>query len=301
MEQTRSNTLFIGNGFSRTIFKDMPSWGELFDTLKSEIENYTILYEMFLLGAAKNVSEETLVKNLLVEQIKTAFSMDKIDKDVRCLGEFGRYLFENNVYDIITTNYDKGIETLLCKLCGYTQEPRDVEATEAVYSVRTHDVFVNKALGHSVRLWKIHGDLDRIKSVTLGFDQYCGALARIESYIKGTYESHEKNIECKVPMKEKCLTGNFDALSWVELFFNSNIYIVGFGMAFSEIDIWWLINKRARFKMEIPQIENSITYLYDKRYMDDKKILKALGAFDVDCQEIESGTEYIKNIFKKIK
>jgi len=305
MSQKKSNTLFIGNGFSRAIFKETPSWSDLINA-QGGIDNYTILYEMRLLDEVQNVKDEDKVKDRLVEKIKASFSLEKLNKDVCCLNEFGNFLRENNVRDIITTNYDNGIEILLRELCDYTQETGDETGSETVYSVRTHKEFVNAATRHSVRLWKIHGDLDRIKSVTLGFDQYCGALAKIESYIKGTYESHEGEITCKVPMKEKCMTGKFDELSWVELFFNSNVYIVGFGMAFSEIDIWWLINKRARFKTEIPQIENTITYLYDTRhlnkdrYIENQKIRSALTAFDVDCREIDSSSGYIESIFEQI-
>ena len=302
MDRKRKNTLFIGNGFSRVIFKDMPSWGKLFDKMESEIKNYTILYEMFRLDKPQKRSDESKVKTQLIEQIKTAFSVDKINKEICGLEEFGDYLRKNNVCDIITTNYDKGIEILLCDLCGYKQITEDGVSAEVVYSIRTHKVFISKDSKHRIRLWKIHGDLDRIKSVTLGFDQYCGALSKIESYIKGKYEyevCNEKR-KCKAPMIEKCRTGEFDDISWAELFFKSNVYIVGFGMDFSEIDIWWILNKRARFKAEGSQIKNSIIYLYDKKYKKDQNVLDALNAFDVECREICSGFEYVENIFEQI-
>lgn len=302
MSQKKSNTLFIGNGFSRAIFKDMPSWENLFDKIESNIKNYTILYEMFLLDKSRGPNKESRVKEQLVEQIKEAFSREKINKDICGLKQFGEFLVQNNVDDIITTNYDKGIEILLCELCGYTPKGRSGIASESIYSIRTHEEFFNEEWNHTVRLWKIHGDLDRIKSVTLGFDQYCGALAKIESYIKGRYEYEFRNkkIKCRIPMVEKCRTNGFDKLSWVELFFNSNVYIVGFGMDFSEIDIWWLVNKRARFKAQVPQINNRISYLYDPKYIGDQTIIDALKAFDVECKEIKYGNGYINNIFQQI-
>ena len=33
------------------------------------------------------------------------------------------------------------------------------------------------------------------------------------------------------------------------LFFNSDIHIVGFGFDYSEIDLWWILNKRARMML----------------------------------------------------
>lgn len=34
--------------------------------------------------------------------------------------------------------------------------------------------------------------------------------------------------------------------TWAELFFNSNIYIVGLGLSSDELDIWWLLMRRAQ-------------------------------------------------------
>lgn len=104
-------------------------------------------------------------------------------------------------------------------------------------------------------------------------------------------------------LKEKCETQTFDYLSWVELFFNTNVYIAGFGMSFSEIDIWWLLNKRARFMLKIPQITNEITYLYDTNYdKEDEKmgLFLALRAFRVKCSPIKSDSGYIDNIFENM-
>lgn len=53
-------------------------------------------------------------------------------------------------------------------------------------------------------------------------------------------------------------------------FFRTNVYIVGFGMALSEIDIWWLLNKRALFLANVSGINNSIVYLYNDEYENEK-------------------------------
>ncbi len=71
-------------------------------------------------------------------------------------------------------------------------------------------------------------------------------------------------------------------------------------MDFSEIDIWWLLNKRARLLLEVPEIKNSITYLYDDKYESEKKktaIFAVLRAFQVSYGPIQSGENYINNIF----
>lgn len=125
------------------------------------------------------------------------------------------------------------------------------------------------------------------------------------SYVKGNYESSQSGskILCKIPMKRKCEELKYDYISWIELFFRTNVYIVGFGMVFSEIDIWWLLNKRARFLLEVPEIKNSITYLYNNKYESEEKkpaVFAALRAFQVSYESIQSGKNYINNIFDSI-
>lgn len=186
--------------------------------------------------------------------------------------------------------------------------------SETIYSIRTHKLFVNDDTGHEVKLWKIHGDLKRLRSITLGFDQYCGSLSKLSEYIKGTYKSSKKDakVEYAGPMDMKCKEQKFDKLSWAELFFRTNVYIVGFGMNSSKVDIWWLLNKRARMMIDIPQIRNTITYLYNEEFetpyqtsknktaKEKKAMFAALDAFQVTYSPIKSDSGYISNIFESM-
>lgn len=221
------------------------------------------------------------------------------------LNEFGKYLIKHHINNIITTNYDSGIEFILCDRCGYIeQKPIDM-VPERIYNIRTYKVFKDWETGHQVKLWKIHGDVNRIQSVTLGFDQYCGSIAKLTGYVKGTYKSTQKkgHVECKVPIEEKCRKQEFDQLSWAELFFRTNVYIVGFGMDFSELDIWWLLNKRARLMLEVSEINNTITYLYNAKYENEAEkadIYAALHAFQVSYRSFEADLDYIKRVFENM-
>lgn len=297
------NTLFLGNGFSRTVFKNIPSWQELFGTRKIDISNNTILYEIFRLN--KMAQKEEDLKAQLINNIKLTFSEKNINDGICDLERFGEYLKKYNIYNIITTNYDNGIEFILCDLCGYIEKKSENMVAERIYSVRTYREFEKIESGHTVKLWKIHGDVSRIQSVMLGFDQYCGSLSKLMSYVKGQYKTSqsEKKAECKISMQNKCSNREFDHLSWAELFFCTNVYIVGFGMDFSEIDVWWLLNKRARFMTEVEKLNNKITYLYNEAYDGDPQRSEkfiALQAFQVLCHPITSGSNYINDIFKKI-
>lgn len=292
------NTLFLGNGFSRIVFEGIPSWENLFEGEKSEIENYTILYEVSLLNSR---SEEEEIKRRFRDRINNLVCEKNIKREVNGLENFGKYLKDNKVNNIITTNYDRGIEIILCEMCDYKKREKNNDiVSEEIYSIRTYKEFENREMNHLVKLWKIHGDVDRIKSMTLGFDQYGGALWRLNDYLKGTY-SPRQGVICKTPMIDKCRSQEFDGISWVELLFRTNVYIVGLGMDFSEIDIWWLFNKRIRIKNQISQIQNHIFYLYNKLYDNRKDIFEALNAFQIECIGIESDENYINKIFEQVR
>ena len=66
-------------------------------------------------------------------------------------------------------------------------------------------------------------------------------------------------------------------ISWIDLMFTTDIYIVGFGMDFSEQDIWWILNKRQRFIKEGKiNSENKIFY-FNIDNKDKKEILESFG------------------------
>ena len=187
---------------------------------------------------------------------------------------------------------------------------------ETIYSIRRKKSFISNDATHTVTLWKMHGDIDNIKSVSLGFDQYSGSLARLNEYLKGTYKS-TSGPACTVHITDKLKARKFDSLSWAELFFRSNVYILGFGMAFSEIDLWWVLNKRARFIKEGHKIQNKIYYLknewdatafYDhdsetekKRKLQRAEVFAALKIFNVTFKSINTGPDYLISTFKAIE
>lgn len=310
MVQTpRENTLLLGNGFSRSVFYNVPSWGELFDGVTTSVQNYTILYEKYLLQKRKEGKSEEDVKRDLVTRIKNFFTGTDIRSEICNTGCFGEYLRKYNINNILTTNYDNGIEFVLKESCEYEEAKITDIVPEKIYSIRTYKLFVHKDTGHKIKLWKIHGDLNRIRSITLGYDHYCGTLSKLSEYIKGTYRSSTP-IRYRGAMKNKCEYQIFDGISWVELFFRTDLYIAGFGLDFSEIDIWWILNKRARMMTEIPKIKNKVVYLYNEKFespaphkenVEEKKNQQAkfetLDAFNVVYYPMENDKDYIKSIF----
>lgn len=315
------NTLFIGNGFSMSLFEGIPEWEKLFPGIPQVLAkaNATLLYEIYRKMQNSQIGEEDLFKRNFLEKINKPFEGDTIKSQSDEVESFGTMLIKHHVGNIITTNYDGGIEWILTKKCGYEQvTPADL-VPEDIYSVRTYKLYRNGV--HTVKLWKIHGDGEpneknrRIKSVTLGFDQYCGAIAKEYAYVKGEYDPNLKHGEIQTPAnKPKCLISlrdkcsgkeDFDGISWIELFFTTNVYFVGFGMRLSEIDIWWLLNQHSRLKEKYPEnIKNTITLVDNELHPVEQEVRELLPYFDVrivSIPGIEKNKAYLSNIFRMMK
>ena len=55
--------------------------------------------------------------------------------------------------------------------------------------------------------------------------------------------------------------------------------MIGIGIPLVESDLWWVLNKRSRYKKVCPEISNSI-YYYGTQ-IDDMEVINLLKAFDV--------------------
>ncbi|MCR4678925.1 MAG: SIR2 family protein [Lachnospiraceae bacterium] len=291
------NTLLLGNGFVRALYEGAVNWRALLKGKSAiELDNLTLLYEA---GRLANGSEDDDFKRSMEDELRKQITEDKIKKSAEGVNDFGEYLRNCNINNIITTNMDEGIETILCTKNGYALIGSD--SAEKVYSIR-RKIILEKD-GHNITIWKIHGDIKNVKSISFGFDQYVGRLSRIEQYVKGKYSSDKAN--CSVPMIDKIKNNKFDGISWIELFFNSNIFIAGFGLDYSEIDLWWILIKRCRIFEKLKGSKNRIVYLYsdfdcispDK--LEEKR--NVLLTFEVENEYMMSGSKYIESLFSHIK
>lgn len=84
-------------------------------------------------------------------------------------------------------------------------------------------------------VYYIHGDMHHPKSIMLGLDHYCGSIGKINDYLKDHYD-YSGTILLDLP--KRLSQGINDIMSWIDLFFMSNIYIVGIGLDYSETDLW---------------------------------------------------------------
>ena len=76
-------------------------------------------------------------------------------------------------------------------------------------------------------------------------------------------------------------------LSWIDLFFTHDIHIIGFSLQYEEVDLWWILNKRQRYKRKFAHenlINNKIFYY---GYVDCNKE-KLLNKFGVQVYSLNS-------------
>lgn len=290
-------SILFGNGLNR-LTKGNPSWEDLLDdiakeNLEKDIPN-TLRYEAIIV---KQPYKEPPVQFVTADGLafiaadgKRFFASgevveDKLKKDIADrVGEFE----PNRVYDMIstlpvehfmTTNYDN---TLL-KTLG-DRVSLKMFRQERTYSIRRHYLLTSE-LGEQT-YWPIHGSMDSHTSIMLGFDHYCGALSRIERYVKGNYDLPGIG---RVPsMTSKLKDGNEDyRFSWIDLFFVSDVHIIGLELAYEEMDLWWILNKRRRMKQKGEvKIDNRIVFYPVSDLSRDKRQL--LTGFDVDICDLDN-------------
>ncbi len=210
---------------------------------------YTMIYEEI---ASRSKAEEKDIKQFIVDKLTKASP-----------NKFYDYLRDLNLDNYITTNYDLNLEKSF-EVLGYVSENTN---WEELYRIRTY-VDVRRE-NEQKKIWHIHGDVYEPKSISLGLNHYCGTLGKMDRYFKGNYSYREKegldrtitinsNIQDKISGKK-----SYDGVSWIELFFNTDIHIIGLSLDYSETDLWWLFNRRSRpLNCNQKDLRNKIIY-YD--------------------------------------
>ena len=254
--ETNKNVIFFGNGLNRV------SEGLDWEELLRKISHGQILkdiplpfqYEdICLSNNAGNYNKDSscsIGENELKERIVNQLSKIQSNDVYEALAKMP-------VSDYITTNYDKTFENTLTAM-DYAPDKSD--SNESRYSIHRYNTFKK---GNDIkRIWYIHGNIDIYNSIIMGYDQYCGGLSKMNDWVKGSYKIANEHI--KAIHNRFFKTAHDDAIkSWIDLFFTSNIHIIGYSMSFDEIDLWWLLDKRKRLIWEKRMPKHGSITFYD--------------------------------------
>ena len=114
----------------------------------------------------------------------------------------------------------------------------DVRRSESRYMLHTYyDVSYQ---GVKNRVFHIHGEARKTESIILEHYQYGNVLRAYQDLLE-----EEKDRPYLFIENHGMIHG-----SWVDAFLLGDVYTIGFGFGFSELDMWWLLNRKGREKSQ---------------------------------------------------
>ena len=184
-----------------------------------------------------------------------------------------RELLSMGFDEILTTNYSYELEEAALGI----EEAEDKDLVKLMKS--TTGFIDRKYLLHSFhevktgsttnRIWHIHGEARKPSSMILDHYQYGALLNRFVNFCRWR-ESERGADEPRLVEKE----------SWLDVFLDADVYILGQGFDFAEMDLWWLLNRKNMEK------KHRSVYFYepktDREYDAKIELMKLYGARPVN-------------------
>lgn len=193
---------------------------------------------------------------------------------------------------VITTNYSYEFEyamdsKFLKKSNKYAAHTDGCARKEVCYPL--YSFYRMPYNGQLKDIWHIHGEAKNKSSIVLGQYYYINSISKWRAYLKDAYTKYYKKEEDKIRPK-----------SWLEYFIFGDVYIVGFGMDLSEIDLWWLLNRKKR--EELPH--GKTVFIKDANEELDMMKRSMLEVMDVEirefsCEDKDGKTDY-QGLYRKI-
>lgn len=231
--------LLLGNGLNRCYGGD--DWEKVIEAMW---ENRRIAKEQtkdvpFPLRAV--IGANDMLDQKLKSRPEFLYGLDNLDEIRKPLEKLLSVQFDH----ILTTNYSYEIERVLNlqvtqsgKNCKKLMRHTEVRSrAETRYLLHTYNQITSENRVH--KIWHIHGEARKPDSVVLGHNYYGQLLGR---YIRELEE--RGNLQQKLQKKGE----EPQIKSWLDAFIMGDVYVLGFGYDFSEMDMWWLLNRKKREK-----------------------------------------------------
>lgn len=255
---TIQNTALIGNGVLRNHDPEYGcySWESVIQSLSTEFG----IPVNDLSSKPLPLVFEKIRLQLIRDQINPNVLLKHIVKLMDC--DFYTHnqladIFGGITKNILTTNYNDPLVSL--HAFNFPVSAKYHMEIDEKY----HSLFRAQTDGKKT-LWKIHGDTVRPNSILLGYTQYAKYMGQIKDYLyKGIkYKNIDQPLQS--PLMGKKPNFNFDKpdnlYSWVDLFLRDQIHIVGLGLDFCEIILWWLISEKMSLQARFPSKIGGINY-----------------------------------------
>jgi hypothetical protein len=270
-------TLLIGNGFNQ-ISDGGASWDELLNqlagkatTLKEKnirkAKPFTLWFEEMASRSNKKDLKQRIASFLKRDLSPNHHHVDAMKLDVR---------------HVFTTNYDYTLEESTGK-----KRISNHSAPETYYSL-----FRRSSSGDR-HIWHIHGELDNVRSIMLGHEQYSGYIHKIRNYLTSGVPTDVRDRKGKPYLSKfspKRAPQKGDVETWVDLFLEHEVHVVGFSLDYTENHLWNLIIEKERLKRREASIGTVVFHRcsdHEQGIEDEARlsILSALGVEVVDHTE----------------
>lgn len=256
---------------------------------------FPLLYEEIYMKAilSQDISEYTLKKRI-------AGLVGKIEKN-----EIHERVSSGKYKNLLTTNYEHSLENV-------HSHTKAALSNKGLIKESKFNIFRNHEL-NGTNYWHIHGDGEAPNSIVLGYEHYSGQLQQMRNYVvSGTnYTSSKAKLK---PLVNRLGRDDFKVHSWIDLFFNSHVHIIGLSCDYIESDLWWLFTIRARRMLEKSQfarryphflqvaINSRIVYYYPGKYYHKEKdqLMKANGIETIPI-DIEDKLGYYHTILDRVE
>ena len=314
----RPQILLIGNGVERVY--GSASWNKLIDLIdvrkfskekRDEINKLPFPVRYELLATSENApasfsqddmyDEEKRMANAMSTLLPSRYTRER-DKNENC-NELFKLLPTLGVDHIFTTNYSycpeegyypnrefekKSVRKNLRFNLNPQKDKRGRSSPENRFRLHSgYLVRIGNKSAKKVAVWHIHGECGAPTSVILGHDKYGRLLKRIITVCDDEIKYKEKI--------EKHDTYEFR--SWPELFLFGDIYVVGFGFAECEFDLWWLLRRKQR---EIYADGKVYFYEHDKRDVPNaKQMLLSAHGVEIKYNEFSGRDDKFKEFYEQ--
>ena len=232
------NVLLLGNGIDRSFNSNPISWGELLDkmTTNHDLPDHDMLpFPLEVVLRTNDHVDEALKTHC--QELKGSAADDKLREVLTRLLTLG---FD----DILTTNYDYTLEgtafypdeVSFARAAKTMEHTAEVKRAEGKYMLHTYNAAAMNGVNN--RIWHIHGEARKPSGMVIGHYLYVNLVSKWKEKLNERDQAY-KNFDQTKP--SGC---------WLDSFIMGNVYVLGFGFDFSELDLWWLINRKKREKAQ---------------------------------------------------
>ena len=259
----------VGNGINLKA-QCCPSWRDLVRELVSDVMldynvdskemSFPIVFEI-----AQSCREDRRNSNAK-KKIEEKFSIENVDVTKliphKTLVEYA----QEKGCPILTLNYDNYLEHCLGK---ELKEYKSDAVFRATSDYRWNMYYSDKKIKDNVRksfgIWHIHGDVKHKNSIRIGHKDYVNMITKLRNFNESTSIN----------------SPDWPGLNtWIEIFYNNNLIIMGTELDPAETDLYWLLIKRKRY-IEDNKLNYKTYYFTDfnkeKDIYSKKVLLEKLG------------------------